>query len=319
MTPMHTPPPFDPEIERALERRKDIVVTSMSREDIPRVRALGGDVASLAPTTHWGFDRVDVVAKGADGDPDVPLVVLAPPHGHGPVPTLVFLHGGGLIAGTAEADLDLLAELAHEVGCAVVSVEYRLAPEEPFPAALNDVVTALAWLRSGAALDRLDTERMVLVGISAGGGLAASVGLALRDAGAPLPAGMLLMCPMLDHRSNSCSAQQMVGLGSWDATANATAWGAYLGDAEPTSHASAALAKDLSGLPPVFIDVGSAETFRDECVDFASRIWADGGQAELHVWPGGAHAFDVLAPWARMSRDARRPRVAWLRRLLERA
>ncbi|WP_234983332.1 alpha/beta hydrolase [Demequina sp. NBRC 110053] len=315
---MPTPPPFDAEIERALERRRDIVVTSMSREDIPRVRALGGDVASLAPTTHWGFDRVDVVAPGADGHPDVPLVILAPPHGHGPVPVLVFLHGGGLIAGTAEADLDLMAELAHEVGCAVASVEYRLAPEHPYPAALEDVVTAVGWLRAGHGPDRLDPERMVLVGISAGGGLAASAGLALRDAAAPAPAGLLLMCPMLDHRSDSCSARQMVGLGSWDATANATAWEAYLAGADPTAHASAAVAEDLGGLPPVFIDVGSAETFRDECVDFASRIWARGGDAELHVWPGGAHAFDVLAPWARMSRDARRPRVAWLRRLLDR-
>lgn len=309
-------PPFDREIKRALERQRDSIVTTMTPEDIPRIRAIGGDVSSLTATAHWGFDRFDVAVPGEDGSPDVPLIVLVPAHGRGPAPVLVFLHGGGMIAGTAEADLDLIAELAHEVGCAVVSVNYRLAPEHPYPAALDDTLAALAWLRAGEGPDGLDAGRVVVSGISAGGGLAAAVALALRDRGAPPLAGMLLMCPMLDHRSDSGSARQMVGVGSWDATANATAWAAYLGGAEATQYASAAIADNLGGLPPSFVDVGSAETFRDECVEFTSRIWADGGDAELHVWPGGAHAFDVLAPWARMSRDARRPRVAWLRRLL---
>ena len=170
----------------------------------------------------------------------------------------------------------------------------------------------------GAGPSVLDTQRVILGGISAGGGLAASTALHWRDhTGAPLIA-LLLMYPMLDHRSNSDSAQQMLAAGSWDASANAVAWGVYLAGATPDGYASPALNDDLTNLPPTFIDVGSAETFRDECVDFASRMWSQGGDTELHVWPGGAHAFDALAPWAQMSKAARAARVTWLRRLLSR-
>lgn len=311
-------PPFDPEVARALEQQSAMVVTSMTREDIPRVRSLGADVAPAATFSHGGFDRHDLRAPGSGAAPEVPLVVLVPAQATGPVPVLVFLHGGGMIAGTAESDLDAMADLAYDSGCAVVSVEYRLAPEQPYPAASDDVVAALEWLAAGHGPDALDERRIVLAGVSAGGGLAASVALRCRDSGGPRLAGLLLLCPMLDHRSNSPSARQMMGAGSWDASANATAWNVYLAGVPATAHASAALADDLSALPPVFIDVGSAETFRDECVDFASRIWCEGGDAELHVWPGGAHAFDMLAPWSRMARAARTARESWLRRLLTR-
>ncbi|MFW2512683.1 alpha/beta hydrolase [Demequina sp. SO4-13] len=318
MTEVPVRPPFDPEVARALAQQSDVVITTMSSADIPRVRALGAAVTpATPPAALGGFDRYELMAPAQGLGHAVHVVVLAPP-AEGTVPVLVFLHGGGMIAGTADSDLEAMAELAHQTGCAVASVEYRLAPEQPYPAASDDVVTALEWLASGDAPRALDPARIVLAGISAGGGLAAAVALRCRDTNGPALSGLMLMCPMLDHRSDSPSARQMIGAGSWDATANATAWEAYLGGAEPTSHASAALAEDLSGLPPVFIDVGSAETFRDECIDFASRVWLDGGDAELHVWPGGAHAFDMLAPWARMARTARDTREAWLRRLLTR-
>ncbi|GIG54138.1 esterase [Demequina activiva] len=312
-------PAFDPEIARALEQHRDIIVTSMAREDIPRVRGLGADVSTMHASTHAAFDRLDLTAPGVDGARDVDLVVLRPAAAREPVPVIMFLHGGGMVAGTADSDLDLVAELAYETGCAVVSAEYRLAPEDPYPAALEDAVSALTWVTSGEGPDLLDPQRVVLAGISAGGGLAASTALFWRDRGGAALAGLMLLCPMLDHRSSSCSARQMVGVGSWDATANATAWEAYLNGADPAPYASPSANEDLGGLPPTFIDVGSAETFRDECVEFASRIWERGGDAELHVWPGGAHAFDVLAPWAQLSQAARLPRSLWLQRRLERS
>ena len=131
----------------------------------------------------------------------------------------------------------------------------------------------------------------------------------------------MLICPMLDDRSDSASAHQMAGRGSWDRVANETGWSAYLGP-ERTAvppYAAPARAADLSGLPPTFVDVGSAETFRDEDVDYAHRIWAAGGDAELHVWPGGVHGFDALAPDAAIAREAREARARWLRRLLARS
>lgn len=133
--------------------------------------------------------------------------------------------------------------------------------------------------------------------------------------------GQLLLCPMIDDRNETVSAQQMTGLGVWDSVSNETGWTALLGDTRGTQdvspYAAPARAEDVSGLPPTFIDVGSAETFRDEDVAYASRIWAAGGVAELHVWPGGCHGFDIFAPTARISQEARESRLVWLHRLLE--
>jgi acetyl esterase/lipase len=161
---------------------------------------------------------------------------------------------------------------------------------------------------------------MVIEGISAGGGLAAAVALLARDRGGPGLAGQMLLCPMLDDHNDTPSARQMVGAGAWDRVANGTAWQAYLGDAaggpNVPEYAAAARATELAGLPPAFIDVGSAETFRDEAVAYATRLWLDGGAAELHVWPGGFHGFDYLVPEAAVAIDAREARRRWLTRVL---
>ena len=130
----------------------------------------------------------------------------------------------------------------------------------------------------------------------------------------------MLQCPMLDDRNDTPSARQMTGAGIWDSTANRTGWTALLGDArggpDVSPYAAPARATDLSGLPPTFIDVGSAETFRDEAVAYASRIWQAGGTAELHVWPGGCHGFAALVPRAAISRAAVAAQLDWLRRVL---
>jgi acetyl esterase/lipase len=142
-----------------------------------------------------------------------------------------------------------------------------------------------------------------------------------RDRGGPVLRGQMLLCPMLDDRNDTPSSVQMAGQGVWDRTANETGWTALLGAArggpDVSPYAAPARATDLSGLPPAFVDVGSAETFRDEDVAYAERIWQAGGHAELHVWPGGFHGFDLLVPQAVISQEAKAARVRWLRRLLE--
>lgn len=315
-------PPFDPQIARALDEMRDIVVTGMAGDDIAAVRALGVPVPAELATMHGALERTEHRVPGSDGQPEVGVVAYVPVDLRRPAPVLLHLHGGGLITGTPDSDMPAVAELAVGAGCAVVSVDYRLAPEHPYPAALEDVVSVARWLARGDGPVGIDPSRIVLTGVSAGGGLAASAALYLRDHGDLVLAGLLLICPMLDARTSSPSAVQMTGVGSWDATANRTAWAAYAGatslDGADAPYVSAAFATDLTGLPPTFVDVGSAETFRDECVDFAARMWADGGDTELHVWPGGAHAFDFLAPWAALSSAAREARAAWLRRLLAR-
>jgi acetyl esterase/lipase len=212
-----------------------------------------------------------------------------------------------------------MLDWASEFGLVVVSVEYRLAPETPHPGPVEDCYAGLAWTARHADELGIDPERIIVAGASAGGGLAAALALLARDRGGPELAGQMLIYPMLDDRNDSPSAVQMAGLGVWDRTANDTGWGALLGAAkggpEVSPYAAPARATDLSGLPPAFIDVGSAETFRDEDVAYAARIWQAGGRAELHVWPGAFHGFDGFAPQAAVSQDALAARVRWLRRL----
>ncbi|GIG41600.1 alpha/beta hydrolase [Cellulomonas phragmiteti] len=311
-------PPFDPAVAAALAGRPDDVVTTLAADEIAslRARATPPDLADVAAAA--GRELTWHHAPGTAGD--VRVALLRPAGATGPVPVLLHLHGGGLVVGTVADDVPAAAQLSP--GCAVASVEYRLAPEHPYPAAVEDAYAALVWLVEHAADLGLDADRVVVTGVSAGGGLAAALALLARDRGGPALAGALLACPMLDDRNDSASGHQMAGVGSWDRTANATGWAAYLGDAAggpgTPSSAAAARATTLAGLPPVFVDVGSAETFRDECVAFAARIWADGGDAELHVWPGGCHGFDGLLPDAPLSRDARHARARWLDRLLHR-
>jgi acetyl esterase/lipase len=313
-------PPFDPAVEAALRANSDQVVTSLSPEQIGPLRRRAVPPDERAVTRDGEFARSVHRAAGPPGAPAVPLVLLRPTATPGPWPLLFHLHGGGLVTGTAHDDVPPVAELAAQTGCAVASVEYRLAPEAPYPAAVEDAYAGLVWLVDNAEDLGLDADRVVVEGVSAGGGLAAATVLLARDRGGPQLIGQMLICPMLDDRNNTASARQMAGVGSWDRSANATGWRAYLADRaggpDVPADAAPARASDLGGLPPTFIDVGSAETFRDEAVDYASRIWLAGGMAELHVWPGGTHAFDYLVPEATMSRDARAARMRWLTRLL---
>ncbi len=219
----------------------------------------------------------------------------------------------------------LLREWALPLGLAVISVEYRMAPRVRHPRPVEDCYAGFVWAAAHADEPGIDPERIVIGGKSAGGGLAAALALLIRDRGGPTrptPIGQLLLCPMLDDRGDSVSSHWMAGVGIWDRTSNAIAWQALLGDlygtADVPPYAAPARATDLSGLPPAYIDVGSAETFSDEDVAFADAIWRSGGEAELHVRPGAFHGFDSSAPAAALTRDAREARIRRLRRLLSR-
>jgi acetyl esterase/lipase len=272
-----------------------------------------------------GFDGAFTVserlAPGLAGEPDISLAVCVPAKATTPVAAIYFIHGGGMITGSNRgSSIAGALTVAAELGLAVISVEYRLAPEHPHPAPVEDCYAGLLWTVEHADELGIDLERLVVGGISAGGGLAAATVLLARDRGGPAITAQMLWSPMLDDRNNSYSTRQMVGLGIWDASDNAFGWTALLGDqqggSEVSPYAAPARASDLSGLPPAFVDVGSAETFRDEVVDYASRIWRAGGSAELHVWPGGFHGFQLLAPQAAISQTSRQAVMAWLRRTI---
>lgn len=320
----HVPPPFDPELAAALELIKDMISPGLTLDEIVEVRQGPGIqlLAELDLTMSGTFEVEDRRVPGPEGEPDISLLICRPaaPETAGPRPVIYHVHGGGMVIGNNRVGVDVPLAWAQALDAIVVSVEYRLAPEHPHPAPVEDVYAGLLWTADHAAELGADPERIVIAGASAGGGLCAALALLTRDRKGPQPIGQMLMCPMLDDRNDSPSTYQMAGLGVWDRTANETGWTALLGSRrggpDVPAYSAAARAEDLTGLPPAFLDVGSAETFRDEVVAYASRIWQAGGVAELHVWPGGFHGFDGFAPQAAVSQAARAAHLTWLRRLL---
>ncbi|WP_046733542.1 alpha/beta hydrolase [Streptomyces humi] len=318
------PPPFDPELAAALEMIRDVISPSMTLEDIATIRQ-GDGIRMLAEvdlTLDGAFEVTDRTVPGPVGAPEISLLICRPvaPRTPGPLPVIYHVHGGGMVIGDNRVGVDVPLAWADELGAVVVSVEYRLAPEHPHPAPVEDVYAGLLWTAEHAPEFGGDPDRIVIAGASAGGGLTAALALLLRDRRGPAVIGQMLLCPMLDDRNDTPSSHQMKGLGVWDRTANETGWTALVGTArggpDVSPYAAPARATDLAGLPPAFLDVGSAETFRDETVTYASRIWQAGGIAELHVWPGGFHGFDGFAPQAALSQTARAAHTNWLRRLL---
>jgi acetyl esterase/lipase len=291
---------------------------------LPMMRAAQAEMNQVTDdelSLDGAFDVSVRSVPGPEGAPDVSLLICRPSAATTAVPALYFIHGGGMIMGSnrSQGTTEVL-DAAATLGIAVVSVEYRLAPDHPHPAPVEDCYAGLVWTVEHADELGIDPDRVIVSGASAGGGLAAATALLARDRSGPALIGQLLLCPMLDDRNTSYSARQMAGLGIWDIGYNRVGWAALLGDAvggpDVSPYAAPARATDLSGLPPAFIDVGSAETFRDEDVEYASRIWQAGGSAELHVWPGGFHGFSLLAPQAALSQTAKAAALPWLRRII---
>ncbi|WP_395575071.1 alpha/beta hydrolase [Streptomyces sp. BK79] len=315
-----SPPPIDPELAAAVDL--DSLRITLTHEVIEKMRAAAAPTPTLSELRRGGdFVIEEHRARPADGGgADVPLLLCRPAGAVGRLPVLYYLHGGGMVMGHARQNLDHVLEWAEELGAAVVSVEYRLAPEHPYPAALDDSLAGITWIATHARESGIDPERVLVVGFSGGGALAAGLTLRLRDSRDLRPLGQMLVCPMLDDRNDTFSTVQLAESGGWNRAANEAAWTHVLGARRGTpgipAYAAPARAEDLGGLPPTYLEAGSAEIFRDEVVAYASRIWAAGGDAELHVFPGGFHGFDFFVPGAALSRDARDARLKWLRRTL---
>ncbi|MER0241781.1 alpha/beta hydrolase [Streptomyces sp. HSW2009] len=320
------PVPFDPALRAVLDALPRDDGPAPSLAGIPAMRAATAFFPTPSAAEVIGeraIEAVEHTVPGPAGAPDIALTVLRPRGASAPVPGLYNMHGGGMISGNRHQDLPRLADLVEALGVVAVSVEYRLAPEHPDPAPVEDCYAGLCWFAEHAAELGVDPGRVVVMGGSAGGGLAAGLALLARDRNGPLPAGQLLLCPMLDDTNTTVSSHQFDGSGTWQRAINVVAWQALLGeragdrDAELSPYAAPARARDLAGLPPAFIEAGSAELFRDEDVAYASRIWAAGGQAELHIWQGAFHGFDVFAPDHEVTRAALASRLSWLRRVLD--
>ena len=232
-------------------------------------------------------------------------------------PAVLWIHGGGFVIGNARQEDARCRELARALGAVVAAVDYRLAPEHPFPVPLHDCHDALAWL---ADRDEVDATRIAIAGSSAGGGLAAGLALLARERGGVRPVFQLLVYPMLDDRTAVRHCEYERDLRLWNSRSNRFGWRSYLGR-DPGSDGVSALAapartEDLSGLPPAWIGVGSVDLFADEDVEFARRLRAAGVACELCVVDGAYHGFDVVHRTAPISREFHAAQVDALARAL---
>ena len=270
--------------------------------------------AGRARPTGIQVQSYDIPGPAHSRDVGARLYQPAPDEQDAPVPVWIYVHGGGMVLGDLDSSDLAAAQLAADSGCAILSVDYRLAPEQRFPGQVDDCAAALGWLRDQASTLGLDPARVGVYGVSAGGAVAA--GLALRsrdDPTLPALAKQILVYPMLDDRSSVQPTTPDAPEGTWSHVANARAWQDYLGPVSDRiglpPEAVPARARSLANLPPTYIEVGSLDILLTESLDYARRLLASGVTTEVHVYPGAYHAFDAMAPGSSMVQAARTRRL----------
>ena len=305
---------FDPELEPLLELIPGGLLTDVAAA---RARTLALVEPLNAVIDTGGVRILDREVSGPDETHPVLVRVYAPEEA-APAegrPALLDIHGGGFVTGSMEMEHGFATNVARGLGAVVIAVEYRLAPENPFPAGIEDCYAALSWLYSDAANLDVDTERIAVGGQSAGGGLAAAIALLARDRGGPPLCFQFLGIPELDHRLETTSMQTFVDTPLWHRPNAELSWQYYLGpDPYPVSpYASPAIAEDLRGLPPAYVTAMEFDPLRDEGIIYALRMMEAGVSVELHTFPGTFHGSGVM-PSAAVSRRAQRELMTVLRR-----
>lgn len=301
MTPEEFEARLDPELAAVLA---DVPLLDLT--DVTRARAERQELAAVARrrwTPPAGVDVQDhVVARASD--PPLRIRVYTA-HERTSAGVVLWLHGGGHVIGDVQQDDPLMHALVAGTGCVAVSVDWRRAPEHPFPAAVEDGYAALAWLTARADRLDIDPHRVVVGGASSGGGLAAGLALMVRDRGELSLHRQILIYPMLDDRQLTRSSQEVTHPRVWNSASNDLAWRHYLGPGagrDVSPYAAAARATDLSALPPSWLATAELDLFVDEDVDYARRLDGAGVSTDLHVYAGAMHGFDLFAPDAAVSR-----------------
>ena len=307
-----TSAPLDREVAEALSALPvdlGALLGALCDETLPAIRARFGELP--APVLSDQVKRTDHVCDATG----VALRVHRPIGVSGELPCLYWMHGGGFVLGDPSDDDARFDRWCPSLGCVGVAVQYRLAPESPYPAPLEDCYAGLAWVHRHAAELRIDASRIGIGGASAGGGLAAGLALLARDRGEFPVAFQLLISPMIDDRQLTASSTWLDPI--WPPKANAYGWTAYLGAAtkggpDVPAYAAAARATDLVGLPPTIISVGSIDGFSDEDIQYAVELRHAGVPVDLHVYAGAPHGFDALVPRTAVAQRASRDIEEWL-------
>jgi len=309
---MNTRHLVDPELLPGLDL---MPAFSFSVETLPQMRA-GMEEMRKLQSAQLPPSPVNVEERrvpGPAGSPDVRVLIYTPPNVAKPASGYLHIHGGGYVMGTADMSDPQNKALAEQLGCVIVSVDYRLAPDTPHPGPVEDCYAALKWFHANAGSLGVNPAKIAIGGESAGGGLAAALGLLARDRGEVPLVFQCLIYPMIDDRTVTASdPHPHTGEFVWTAASNHFGWRSLLGH-EPgkpgvSHYAAAARAESLAGLPPTFISTGALDLFLEEDIAYAQRLLRDGVSTELHVYPGAYHGFNIV-PTAdvtqRFMRDAR--------------
>lgn len=277
------------------------------------------EMASL-PSVHT--ENVTITDRHIPGPPNAPEVfvrIYAPQARKETLPGVMWIHGGGFIMGHPVMDDGLCQRFVEHVGCVVVSVDWRLAPENPFPAGVEDCYAALQWMVISASELGIDPERLGIAGASAGGGVTAALALLARDRSGPKLAFQMPLYGCLDDRHITPSSHAITDSRVWNRDTSLKAWKLYLAGErfnEVSPYAAPTRAKDLSGLPPAYMCVGEEDLLRDENIEYATRLMQAGVRTELHIYPGAFHAFELIAPTAAISQRAASEYLDALKRAL---
>ena len=307
---------LDPEVAEVFPHLPPLDLT-----DIPTARTT---MMNMLAEAQAGIQRSQNVvysdhqAPGLNGAPQVRVRLYRPADQSGQLPCLYWIHGGGHVLGQIEQDDLMMEHIVEAVGCAAVSVEWRRPPEHPFPAPMDDCYAGLKWAHANAAELGLDPGRIAVGGASSGGGSAAGLALLARDRGEVPVCFQLLVYPMLDDRNVTPASRAVTEPKVWNRQSNLIGWKSYVGDAVGTDqvspYAAPTRADSLAGLPPAYLPVGDLDLFIDEDIEYAQRLQQADVPAELHVYPGGIHGFDLLAPASRLAQRFVRDRDEALRR-----
>ena len=309
---------IDPESRQPLDQLQAVLPGGFNAipDIVARRETAAQLLAAIEVPPNENVTHEDRTVPGPAGAPDIGVRIYRPVNASGTLPGIYFIHGGGMILGNVEGENAVAEQICEQVGAVVVSVEYRLAPEDPHPAQSEDCYAGLVWMARNAPELGFDPARLAVYGGSAGGGLTIATTLLARDRGFPAICFQMPIYPMIDDTNETPSSHEITDIGVWDRDGNIEAWKWYLGDGKPDQYAAPARATDLSGLPPTFIDVGTVDLFRDEDIAFAMRLMQAGVPTELHVSPGAYHASEWLAPEAELSKRILARRYEALRRAL---
>ena len=279
---------LDPELRAVMDAFE---LPRLDGEGLSMIRSVSFPATDLS-------DAVERTERTVPGDPPVPVRVHRTKGATGRLPAIVSIHGGGYVLGSYDMDDARFDRWCPQFGLVGVSVEYRLAPETPYPGPLDDCYAALRWTSDNADELGIDPDHIGIAGVSAGGGLTAALALLARDRGEVPVAFQILDSPMLDDRQATPSSR-LDALYVWSRESNTFGWRSYLGDlygsADVPTYAAPARATDLSGLPPAIVCVGAIDGFRDEDVDYATRLNQAGVPCELHVYAGLPHGHQLVA------------------------